>query len=108
MLLYEYYENNTTDDILRKLSSDFRIRRLERGISRKSISQASGVPTPTIAKFEKEAKISLQSFISLCKALGYSDGLLRLLEKPLYSNIDELEIIKKNKNRKRGRDVFSK
>lgn len=107
MLLYEYLDN-TTEDILRKLSSDFRKRRLEKGISRQSISQVSGVPTPTIAKFEKEAKISLQSFISLCKALGYSDGLLRLLEKPLYSNIDELETIKKNKNRKRGRDVFGK
>ncbi|MCD7850219.1 MAG: helix-turn-helix domain-containing protein [Parabacteroides sp.] len=76
---------------------------MEKNLSREVLSQLSGVPAPTIAKFEQKHTISLASFVALAKALGYSKEVKALLSEPQYSTMEELEDINKNKNRKRGR-----
>lgn len=65
----------------------------------------SGVPAPTIAKFEQKGSISLVSFIALAKALGYISQLKSLLAEAQFHTMEELDIINKNKNRKRGRKI---
>ena len=70
-----------------RISENVKHRRLEKGLSRKALSMMSGVPAPTIAKFEQQHSISLIGFIALAKALGYTDALKSLLAEPIYSTM---------------------
>ena len=106
-LLYTY-ETESVGDLLKILADNLQRRRLEKGLSREALFMMSGVPAPTIAKFEQKHTISLSSFVALAKALGYTDEIKSLIDKPLFSTMDELETINKNKNRKRGRNEFDK
>ena len=106
-LLYNF-DIDTLDELLATLAGSLQKRRLEKGLSREALSELSGVPTPTIAKFEQKHAISLASYVALAKALGYTKAIKELLSEPLYSTMEELEIINKNKNRKKGRNDISK
>lgn len=106
-LLYTF-ETETTELITAKLAGDLQKRRLEKGLSREALSMMSGVPTPTIAKFERQHTVSLTSFVALAMALGYTKELKAVMDEPLYDTMDELLTINRNKNRKRGRNDFNK
>ncbi len=106
-LLYNF-DIDTTDDILKVLTQNFRKRRLEKGISRNRLAEMSGVPAPTIAKFEQKQSISLSSYVALSKALGYAEDIKKLLSEPIYNTMEELDTINKNKKRKRGSRETSK
>ena len=106
-LLYTF-EMDTPEELASILAGHLQRRRLEKGLSRAALTQMSGVPTPTIAKFEQKYTISLTSFLALAKALGYTDSIKSLLSEPLYNTIEDLQQINKNKNRKKGRNVFGK
>ena len=106
-LLYNF-DIDTVEDLLAILAQNIQKRRLEKGLSREALTVLSGVPTPTIAKFEQKHTISLASYVALAKALGYSKAIKELLSEPLYTTMEELEIIHKNKNRKKGRNEISK
>ena len=62
----------------------------------------SGVPASTIQRFELKHAISLESYVRLAKALGYSEEMMQLLAEPKYNTIEELLEINKNKTRKCG------
>ena len=100
-LLYNF-DIDSTEDVLKILAQSFKKRRLEKGISRNTFFKMSGVPAATIAKFEQKHTISLASYVSLVKALGYTEDIKKLLSQPLYDTMEELDTIKKNKGRKRG------
>ena len=102
MLLVYNFDIDSTNDILKIVAQNFQKRRLEKGLSRNILSEISGVPIPTIAKFEQKYTISLASYVALAKALGYAKDVKELLSKPLYNTMEELDIINKNKERKRG------
>lgn len=101
-LLYNF-DLDTPDELLDILAVNLQKRRLEKGLSREALTALSGVPTPTIAKFEQKHTISLASYVALAKALGYSKAIKELLSEPLYNTMEELDSINKNKNRKKGR-----
>ena len=96
------FEIDYTEDILKIAAQNLQKRRLEKGLSRNILSEMSGVPAPTIAKFEQKHTVSLSSYVSLAKALGYAKDVKELLSKPLYNTMKELDMINKNKGRKRG------
>ena len=77
---------------MQRLAENLKARRLEKKISTKSLSEMSGVP----------ASISLESYVKLAKALGYSEDIMQLLSEPKYDTMEELLEIQKNKTRKRG------
>lgn len=104
-LLYDF-NIDTANDLALRLSENLKRRRLEKGLSRSALSMMSGVPAPTIAKFEQKHSISLVSFLALAKALGYTDALKSLLSEPVFTTMEELDTINRNKNRKRGRNEF--
>ncbi len=106
-LLYDF-NLNTTNELLAVLADNLRKRRLEKGLSREALAALSGVPSPTIAKFEQKHSISLGSFVALAKALGYTKALKELLSEPIFNTMDELDLINKNKNRKKGRYEMGK
>ena len=67
-LLYNF-DIDTPEDILQLLACNLQKRRLEKGLSRDALSKLSGVPSPTIAKFEQKFSISLSSYVALTKAV---------------------------------------
>lgn len=46
-----------------------------------------------LGKFENEHKISLESYVALCKALGYTNDIKSVMAEPKYSTIRELDTI---------------
>ena len=64
---------------MQKLAENLRTRRLEKKLSTKSLSDLSGVPASTIQRFELKHAISLESYVKLAKALGYSEEIMQLL-----------------------------
>ena len=88
---------------MRELAERLKARRLEKGLSRQALAEISGVPAPTIARFEQQYAISMRQYIDLAIALGYVDQLQVLMQEPIYKTLEELETIRNNKNRKRGR-----
>jgi transcriptional regulator with XRE-family HTH domain len=87
---------------MQKLAENLRTRRLEKKLSTKSLSELSGVPASTIQRFELKHAISLESYVKLAKALGYSEEIMQLLSEPKYDTMEELIEINHNRNRKRG------
>lgn len=87
---------------MQRLAENLKARRLEKKLSTKSLSAMSGVPASSIQRFELKHSISLESYVKLAKALGYSEELMHLLAEPKYDTMEELLEINKNKNRKRG------
>ncbi len=98
----------SSSELIRSLSERVRQRRLEKGMSRKSLSDISGVPVPTISRFENQHAISLQQFLDLTIALGYAEEAQALLSEAKYSSMEELEQIRQNKERKHGRRIENK
>ena len=87
---------------MQRLAENLRARRLEKKLSTKSLAELSGVPASTIQRFELKHAISLESYVRLAKALGYSEEIMQLLAEPKYDTMEELLEINRNKNRKRG------
>lgn len=106
-LLYDF-DMDSAADLAKVLAQRTQQRRLEKGLSREALSMMSGVPSPTIAKFEQHGTISLVSFLALAKALSYADEIRQLMTQPKFDTMEELDVINKNKNRKRGRNEFDK
>ena len=91
-LLYNVDIDNI-EDLMKTLALNFQKRRLEKGFSRQAISELSGVPTPTIAKFEQKHTISLSSFAALAKLLGYTYAIKDFLSEPIYHSMQDSEVI---------------
>lgn len=87
---------------MRHLAENIKARRLEKKFSTKTLSQMSGVPASTIQHFELKHSISLESFVKIAKALGYSEEIMQLFAEPKYDTMEELLEINKNSKRKRG------
>ena len=101
-------QQETVDELMALLSKNLRQRRLEKALSRNALSIMSGVPAPTIAKFEQHHTISLSSFVAIAQALNYTSEIKQLLSQPHYTTMEELQVINKNKNRKRGRNEIGR
>ena len=87
---------------MQRLAENLKTRRLEKKLSTKSLSEMSGVPASSIQRFELKHAISLESYVKLAKALGYSEEIMQLLADPKYDTMEELLEINKNRSRKRG------
>lgn len=93
----------SSGELMQQLAERLKKRRLEKGLSRQALAELSGVPAPTIARFEQQHAISMRQYLDLAIALGYADQLQVLMQEAIYKTMEELETIKQNQNRKRGR-----
>lgn len=93
----------SSGELMEQLAGRLKARRLEKGLSRQALAEISGVPAPTIARFEQKYAISMRQYIDLAITLGYTDQLESLMREPIYKTLEELETIRNNQNRKRGR-----
>ena len=87
---------------MQRLAQNVKKRRLEKKLSTKTLAEMSGVPAATIQRFELKHAISLESYVKLAKALGYSEEIMQMQAEPKYDTMDELLEINKNSKRKRG------
>ena len=80
--------------------------RLARGWKRQTLSKHTGIPVPTIKRYETTGNISLQQFLKLVFVLGDLDILKEVFkpEEPFYSSIDEIakSAVKSKPKRQRG------
>ena len=97
--IYDPYPLQVT---MQRLAENLKARRLEKKLSTKSLAEMSGVPASSIQRFELKHSISLESYVKLAKALGYSEEIMQLLAEPKYNTMEELLEINKNRTRKRG------
>ena len=89
--------------LMARLAGNCRARRLEKGYSRRTLSELTGIPAPTIEKFERTGKISLESFVRLVIEFDYFDEMTLIFSRTKYSTSKELEAINRNLKRKNGR-----
>ena len=91
------------EQLMKKIAQNCKARRLERGYSRRTLAQKTGVPAPTIERFETTGKISFESFCAIVVEFDYFQEMSEILSKPKYSTGIELETINKTKKRVKGR-----
>ena len=85
------------------LAENCRKRRLDKGLSRRSLSEIIGIPEPTLERFETKGKISLGAFLKLVVEFGWFDEMSIIMSKSKFTTGEELETINKNQGRQRGR-----
>jgi len=90
------------DDIALQVAENFRRRRVEKNITRQRISELSGVPLSTVARFERKGLISFDSLIKLAMALGYASDVRNLFGEAKFNTMKELDLIRRKSGDKRA------
>ena len=87
-----------------KIAENIQQRRLSMELTQAGLSERSGVPLPTLRKFEQKGVISLESLLKLLMVVGGIEEIVNALmpEKPTFSSIDEVLNHSKRVTRKRG------
>lgn len=91
------------EQLMARMAQNCKARRLERGYSRRTLSERTGIPAPTIERFENKGKISFESFCAIVVEFDYFQEMYEILSKAKYSTGSELETILRNRNRIKGR-----
>ena len=81
------------------LAQNCRRRRLDQGMSRRSLAETTGIPEPTIERFETKGK----SFLKLVVEFGWFDEMSAIMGKSKFSTGEQLETINRNRSRQKGR-----
>jgi transcriptional regulator with XRE-family HTH domain len=86
------------------LAASLRERRLALGLTQEGLSLRSGVPLPTVRKFEPRGVVSLKSFLKLLMVLGALEAVVAAAAPvPLpFGSMDELLAPPKKPVRKKG------
>lgn len=96
------FKLDNTDDIARQVAESFRKRRVEKNITRQRISELSGVPLSTVARFEQKGLIAFESLIKLAMALGYAPDVRNLFGTSKFNTMEELDMIRRKSGDKRA------
>ena len=88
-----------------KLAENIRQRRLGMDLTQEGLAERSGVPLPTLRKFEQKGTISLESFLKLQMVVGGLEAMLNALElsEQIFASIDEVLEDDNKPTRQRGR-----
>lgn len=89
-------------DIALHVAESFRKRRVEKNITRQHISELSGVPLSTVARFEQKGLIAFESLVKLAVALGYTPEIKNIFEVSKFDTMEELDIIRQKSGNKRA------
>ena len=75
----------------RRLAERLRDERLRRNWRQETLAERSGVSLPTIRRYERTGRTSIENLLRLCHALGRLDEFDSLLRPPPASSLAELE-----------------
>ena len=90
------YALPSAEEIGQQIASDFRSRRVEKGLTREEVADMADVPLSNVARFERNGLISLTNLIKLAVALGYTAEVKGIFSEPKFSTMEELALIRKN------------
>ncbi len=95
----------TVSKAQKKLAENIRERRLRMGLTQEGLAVRSGVPLPTIRKFEQKGLISLESFLKLLMVVGGLEEIVEAIKpvQPTFASIEEVLKADDRSIRKRGR-----
>ncbi len=93
----------TPTDVIARITSAVRNKRLVLDLSQVSLSQRSGVSLGVLKRFERTGKISFESLLKLAMALGCLGDFMPVFQDPLPKNPITLDDLFQDKTRKRGR-----
>lgn len=82
---------HSPDEIARQLADRIRADRLRRGWKQETLAERSGVSLPTVRRYERTGRTSVDNLLKLCHALGRLDEFAELLKSEPASSIAELE-----------------
>ena len=85
------FQLHNPDEIARELAQRLRSERLRRGWKQETLAERSGVSLPTIRRYERTSRTSVENLLKLCHALGRLDEFDNLLKPPPASSLAELE-----------------
>lgn len=85
------------------LAENCRKRRLDKGMSRRSLSEVTGIPEPTLERFETKGLVSLEAFLKIVVAFDWYDEMSMIMNRTKFSTGEELETINRNRGRQKGR-----
>lgn len=102
LALLESYASDNADEIALTIAHDFRRRRIEKNLTRKEVSERSGVPLSTLARFEQKGCISLNNLIELAMALNYTAEVKSIFATQKYQTMEELTQIRRNMGKKKA------
>ncbi len=82
----------TVSKAQKKLADFTRAKRLQMNLTQSDLAKRSGVPLPTLRKFEQKGSISLESYLKLQMILGNLEQIIESLEPALeeFSSIDDV------------------
>lgn len=78
-------------EIARRIADGVRAERLRRGWKQETLSVRSGVSLPTVRRYERTGRTSIQNLLKLCLALDRLDEFFEIMAPPRASTLDELE-----------------
>jgi transcriptional regulator with XRE-family HTH domain len=67
-----------------------RVRRLARGWTRRELAERTGIPTPTLRKFEADGQIQLARLLQIAAVLDASREFETLFAAPVPTSLDQL------------------
>ncbi len=87
------------------LSGNIKEQRLQQDLTQKGLSERSGVPLPTLRRFEQHGDISLEALVKLLIVLGSLEKVIKAteIEQQPFTSIDEVLVSGAKAKRKRGR-----
>ena len=94
--ILENYLLENNDNVSRQIATDFRHRRVEKGMTREEVAERADIALSNVARFEQKGLVSLKNLIGLAMALGYTAEVKSLFAHPKYSTMEELTQIRKN------------
>lgn len=88
----------------KKIVDNIRERRLQMNLTQEGLAERSGVPLPTLRKFEQKGLISLDSFLKLLLVVGGLEEMVDVLKpkEQSFKSIDDVLKSEKKPIRKRG------
>lgn len=94
----------TPEKAHKQLVVNTRAQRLQLGLTQKGLSERSGVPLPTLRKFEQKGLISLESFLKIQMVLGGLEEIIKAtqIKNMHFSTIDDVLEADRFIPRKRG------
>lgn len=93
------------DQIAGRLARRVRAERLRKEWKQQTLAERSGVSLPTVRRYERTGRTSVENLLRLCHALGRLDEFADLLKPPPVSSLAELEARSATATPKRRRGV---
>lgn len=87
-----------------KIAKNLRLRRLAMELTQETLADRSGIPLPTLRKFEQKGSISLESLLKLLMVVGGIEEIIEVLKpsQPKFTSIDDVLKGTTSITRKRG------